>query len=192
MRKQRRTIVALLVGIIGVASVVSVAFAGNGDRRELNGTIWVANRGVHTIRGFDAATGDVVATIPMAPNSQPGDLAFAKGKLYVSEEFGTPPSLTIVDLETGEITRFSFPTGSRPHHVHASNGGNLVAFGLFGTDLVGVIDTRDDTLLGPWDSNPATANGRVHAGVFSKDGNTLYLANEAANEMDAMDPRTGI
>jgi hypothetical protein len=63
--------------------------------------------------------------------------------------------------------------------------------GLFGTDLVAVVDTSDDTLLGPWDSNPATTNGRVHAGVFSNDGNVLYLANEGANELVAMDPRSG-
>jgi DNA-binding beta-propeller fold protein YncE len=57
--------------------------------------------------------------------------------------------------------------------------------------MVAVIDTRDDSLLGPWDSNPLTTNGRVHAAVFSKDGNTLYLANEGANEVSAIDPRTG-
>ena len=33
MRKQSRTIVAFLVGLIGIAAVASVAFAGNGDRR---------------------------------------------------------------------------------------------------------------------------------------------------------------
>src|SRR3954470_17208736 len=189
MRKQRRTIVALLVGIIGVVSVVSVAFAGNGDRRELNGTIWVANRGVHTIRGFDAATGDVVATVAMAPNSQPGDLAYAKGKLYVSEEFGTPPAIAIVDAGTGEVMK-RILTGPRPHHVHASVGGNLIAFGVFGTNKVGIIDTRTDTLLGEWmaSTNPAA---RSHAGVFSKDGRIVYVANDVVNELSAFDPISG-
>jgi hypothetical protein len=32
----------------------------------------------------------VLHTVSMAPNSQPGDLAHAKGKLYVAEEFGAP------------------------------------------------------------------------------------------------------
>jgi hypothetical protein len=50
---------------------------------------------------------------------------------------------------------------------------------------------RGDTLLGPWDSNPQTTNGRVHAGVFDNDGNTLYLANEGGNELIAMDPLNG-
>lgn len=171
----------------------SLALASGADHRAVNGTIWVANRGAHTIRGFDAATGDLVNTIAMAANSQPGDLAYAKGKLYVTEEFGTPPAVAIVDPETGDVHRITFPAGSRPHHVHASSGGNLVAVGLYGTDSVAVIDTHDDTLLGPWDSDPTpgATSGRIHAGVFDNDGNTLYLANEGGNELIAMDPFNG-
>ena len=75
--------------------------------------------------------------------------------------------------------------------MHASVGGNLVAFGLYGTDMVAVVDTRTDTLLGPWDTNPAATNGRAHAGVFSRDGTTLYVASDASNEVIALDPRTG-
>jgi DNA-binding beta-propeller fold protein YncE len=36
-----------------------------------------------------------------------------------------------------------------------------------------------------------TTNGRVHAAVFSQSGNTLYLANEGANELVAIDPYNG-
>jgi DNA-binding beta-propeller fold protein YncE len=161
--------------------------------RPVNGTVWTANRGAHTVAAFDAATGDLVRTVAMAPGSQPGDLAYAKGKVYVTEEFGTPPSVAVVDAETGSVRyRITFPAGARPHHAHASTGGNLVAVGLFGTDQVAVIDTSDDVLLGPWDANPATTSGRVHAGVFSPDGNTLYLANEGSGELVAMDPRSGV
>src|SRR6476620_443482 len=131
------------VGLVMAAGALVIGAVT--DRPGVNGTIWVANRGAHTIRGFDAATGDEVNTIAMATNSQPGDLAYAKGKLYVSEEFGTPPAIAILDAETGVlIKRFTFNTGSRPHHVHASSGGNLVAVGLYGTDTVAVIDTHDD------------------------------------------------
>jgi DNA-binding beta-propeller fold protein YncE len=184
-----RPIVAWLGLVIAAGSLV---LARSDDHRDVNGTIWVANRGAHTIRGFDAATGALVNTIAMAPNSQPGDLAYAKGKLYVTEEFGTPPAVAIVDAGTGDvIRRLTFPAGSRPHHVHASSGGNLIAVGLYGTDTVAVIDAHDDVLLGPWDTNPNTTTGRIHAGVFDNDGNTLYLANEGANELIAMDPFTG-
>lgn len=192
MKRYRLVSRLLVTGIVGAFVISAVNRSTEITLRAVSDTIWVANRGAHTIRGFDTATGEVVQTIAMAPNSQPGDLAYAKGKLYVSEEFGAPPAIAIVDVETGAVlSRLTFPTGSRPHHVHASVGGNLVAAGLYGTDMVAVIDTRDDSLIGPWDSNPLTTNGRVHAGVFSNDGNTLYLTSDASNEVIAIDPRTG-
>ena len=192
MSRQCRLAVMVFTSLIAWSGAGGRIQATDAGESSVNGIIWVANRGAHTIRGFDADTGAVVHTVSMAPNSQPGDLAVAKGKVYVAEEFGTPPAIAIVDAATGIVlNRILLPAGSRPHHVHASVGGNLVAVGLFGTDRVAVIDTRDDTLLGPWDSNPATVTGRVHAGVFSKDGNTLYLASDASNEVIAMDPRTG-
>jgi DNA-binding beta-propeller fold protein YncE len=135
-----------------------------------------------------------VNTVAMRSGSQPGDLAYANGKLYVAEEFGTPPAIAIVDAETGVVAkRIDLPAGSRPHHVHTSGNGGLVAFGLYGTDTVAVVDTSSDTLLGPWDTNPtpgATA-GRVHAGVFSWNGKVLYVASDATNEIVALDPWTG-
>jgi len=175
-----------------MVAIASLVFAGQAGDRPVNGTIWAANRGTHSIRGFDAATGAVVTTVAMAANSQPGDLAFARGKLYVAEEFGTPPAIAIVDPEAGVVVhRLILPGGARPHHMHASVGGNLVAAGLFGTDLVAVVDTYDDSVVGLWDSNSLTATGRVHAAVFSKDGNTLYLAVDVANELVALDPHNG-
>ncbi len=185
-RPQVLTAVVLGIGLIGPVVLANVL------NRSIDGTIWAANRGAHTIRGFDARTGAVVNTIPMAANSQPGDLAYAKGKLYVAEEFGTPPAIAVLDEATGSVlNRIYLPAGARPHHVHASSGGNLVAVGLFGTDMVAVVDTHDDALLGPWDTNTLTTNGRVHAGVFSQDERTVYLANEGSEEVLAMDPRTG-
>ena len=193
MSRQCRLAAVWFACVIGwsAAGPLIQADGARGDE-SVNGIVWVANRSAHTIRAFDADSGAIVHTVPMAPNSQPGDLAVAKGKVYVAEELGTPPAIAIVDAASGTvINRIVLPAGSRPHHVHASVGGNLVSFGLFGTDRVAVVDTRDDTLLGPWDSNPGTTNGRIHAGVFSKDGNTLYLASDASHEVIAMDPRTG-
>ena len=190
MKKGRRISTAFIAGIVGVAG--SLAFVAQARDRAVGGTIWVANRGAHTVRAFDARSGAVVHTVGMAPNSQPGDLAYAKGKIYVAEEFGAPPAIAIIDAVTGIVVhRILMPAGARPHHVHASHGGQLVAVGLFGTDLVAVIDAQSDGLVGVWDSNPATTAGRVHAAVFSHDGETLYLASDATNEVIAIDPRSG-
>jgi Lactonase, 7-bladed beta-propeller len=195
MRKHTLTgFLVALVGIVVIGLTASFAGAGHADRiTKVKGTVWVANRGVHTIRGFDASTGAVVNTVTMSANSQPGDLAYARGKLYVAEEFGTPPAIAIVDLKTNAVNRITLPAGSRPHHVHASRDGRLVAFGLYGTDFVAVVDTCTDTLLGPWDTNPqlGMTNGRAHAGVFSPNGRILYVASDASNEIVALSPRTG-
>ena len=198
MRSHSRALTAFLVALVGfLATAATASFADDGRRdRQTNvdGTIWVANRGVHTIQGFDARTGGVVGTIAMTPGSQPGDLAYARGKLYVAEEFASPPAIAIVDPETGVVTkRISMAPLSRPHHVHTTRRGNLVAFGLYGTDDVAVVDTRTDTLLGRWDTNgdPNAESGRAHAGVFSPRGRILYVASDASNEIVALDPRTG-
>jgi DNA-binding beta-propeller fold protein YncE len=141
MTKHSRIIItATLVALAAVAAIASVATAGGSDlaERHLNGTIWVANRGANTIRSFDAATGNVLTTITMAPNSQPSDLSFARGKLYVSEEFGTPPAIAIVDAGTGVILKRIF-TGPRPHHIHVTRDGDLISYGVFGANKVGII-----------------------------------------------------
>jgi hypothetical protein len=192
MGSQGRTGSALLVaGLLGMAGVGSFRASATGSG-PVNGLIWAANRGAHTIRAFDADTGDIVHTVNMAPTSEPGDLAYAKGKLYVAEERGPAPAIAIVESRSGDLLgRIPVPVGSRPHHVHASSGGNLVAVGLYGTDLVAVVDTHTDTLLGPWDSNPATTNARIHAGVFSNNESTLYLASDTTGEVVAIDPRSG-
>jgi PQQ-like domain len=201
MSKQTRIVAVLLAGLLGMLGIGFAASVAGADPPDgltkLDGTIWVANRQANTIRGFDAATGAVVNTWPMAAGSQPGDLAYARGKLYVAEEFGSAPSIAIVDPGSGTVLK-RFPIGpappapsARPHHVHASHDGKLVAFGLYGTDMVAVVDTRTDTLLGPWDTNPATTNARAHAGVFSKNGRALYVASDATGEIVALDPRTG-
>ena len=143
----RRALTAFVAGLIGILAIglaASTAGAGKADQlTKVDGTIWAANRGSHTIRGFDAATGSVVSTVAMRDGSQPGDLAYARGKLYVAEEFGTPPAIAIVDPDTGVVEkRIELAPGSRPHHVHRTARGDLVAFGLYGTDNVAVVDTE--------------------------------------------------
>jgi hypothetical protein len=190
MTRKAHMLIALAVVVAFAA--VAVARAGPPEHRNVNGTIWAANRGTDTIRGFDASSGDVVATVSMASGSQPGDLAFAKGELYVAEEMGASPAIAIVDARTGDVLkRIAMPFGSRPHHVHASSGGNLVSVGLYGTDRVAVVDTATDELLGAWDTDPSSTANRAHAGVFSTDGRRLYVASDSTSKLIALDPRTG-
>lgn len=188
-RHTARRLIAATLGVATALALMGGPALAIASTRALNGTVWVANRGDGTIRGFDASTGSTVATLAMRTGSQPGDLAYARGKLYVAEEFGVPPAMAIVDAETGEVLDRIF-TGPRPHHVHGSVGGNFIAFGVFGTNRVGVIDTQTDTLVGEW---PASANSaaRSHAAVFAPDGRTLYVTNDGTDELAALDPLNG-
>lgn len=192
MRQVRHRAGAALAALIALAAIDVSTSARRPDDASVGGTMWAANRGTHDIAGFDADTGTLVGHIALASGSEPGDLAYANGKLYVAEESGPSPSIAVVDPATGMVkTRIEFPAGSRPHHVHTSASGNLVSVGLYGTDNVGVVDTLSDVLVGQWDSNPATTNGRAHAAVFSPDESTLYIASDASNAVTAIDPLTG-
>ena len=97
MKKERRISTVVMAGFVVVAG--SLALATYQEDRAVGGTIWVANRGAHTVRAFDARSGAVVHTVAMAPSSQPGDLAHAQGKIYVAEEFGTPPAIAVIDCD---------------------------------------------------------------------------------------------
>lgn len=195
MRAHQAFSIPVLVALIAFSGATTPS--AQNIRRNVNGTIWVANRSTNTIQGFDASDGEPLPPVQMRAGSQPGDLAYANGKLYVAEERATPPAIAIVNPTTGEvINRLTFPNGYRPHHVHASPSGELVAAGLYGTDQVAVVETENDTLLGPpplgtW-HDPSGSTARVHAGVFSQDGETLYILNDATGKLTALASRTGI
>lgn len=194
MRVHQAVSIPVLVALIAFSGATTPS--AQNTSRNVNGTIWVANRGNNTIRGFDAGNGEPMQAVQMRAGSQPGDLAYANGKLYVAEERATPPAIAIVNPASGEvIKRLMFPNGYRPHHVHASATGDLVAVGLYGTDQVAVVETENDTLLGSpplgtW-HDPSGPAARVHAGVFSQDGETLYLLNDATGKLTALASRTG-
>ncbi len=103
-----------------------------------------------------------------------------------------PPAIAVVDADTNEVLdRIFFAVNSRPHHVHASVGGRPRRRGAL-RHRQGRGRRHERRHAGrPWDSNPTTTTGRIHAAVFSPDGNTLYLANEGSGLVTAMDPLTG-
>ena len=96
MNTHKRTVAAFVAGLVGIVAGpgrrVRRRPGGPTGSRTLDGTIWVANRGAaHDPRLRRRHGRPTSSTVPMAPSSQPGDLAFAKGKLYVAEEFAAPP-----------------------------------------------------------------------------------------------------
>ena len=88
--------------------------------------------------------------------------------------------------------RIELAPGSRPHHVHRSTRGDLVAFGLYGTDKVAVVDTDDRIAARPVGHRSEAARAAaITPAVFSRDGKTLYVASDATSQVIALEPRTG-
>jgi YVTN family beta-propeller protein len=149
-------------------------------------TIWVTNRDSNDVTVFDAASGAVLATIPVG--REPIGIISPKGtnRIYVTNEAGN--SVSVLDARTFEVLT-TIPTGPRPHHVAASRDGRSVYFGEFGTNKVGVIDTRSNTLVAEYTAGPAEA--RTHAVAVTPDGKTLLATNDATNTLAALDAASG-
>ena len=129
----------------------------------------------------------------MAAGSQPGDLAYAKGKLYVVGGVRLSAGDRDRRRRDGRGAEADRDAGRVASTPRARERRREPRLGRPLRDRHGrPSSTRQtDTLLGAWDTDPTTTNGRAHAGVFSKDGQTLYVASDATGKLIALDPRTG-
>ena len=162
----RRTLAAFAVGLLGILAIALAASAAGARKADrlttLEGTIWVANRGAHTIRGFDAATGSVVAHgCDGAPALSPAtSRTHAAGSMSPRSSARRPRSRSSIPTRASSRSGSSSHPGSRPHHVHTSPGGDLVAFGLYGTDTVAVVDTARTRCSAPGTPTRLSTIGR--------------------------------
>jgi YVTN family beta-propeller protein len=176
------------------AAVVSLTAVAGRDTTHASlpgaqGTVWVANRGLHNVSAFDAASGAVAATIAVGrePNSLTLPPGPGRGKVYVSDE----ASNTVSVIDTGARTVVkTIPVGARPHHISSSRDGRRVYVAEFGTNKIGVIDTQSDTLVAEFVTNPSSAT-RTHMAYPTWDGKLLLAANEVANEIAVLDAASG-
>ena len=183
-------LLALLAGAIGAAALTSIA-AGSADRRAqaipgLRGTIWVTNRVLNNVTVFDPATGGVVATIPTGRSSADVAVSQRAGKAYVTNE--TDNSISVVSTSSRSVIG-TIAVGAVPHHIKVSQDGRRAYFGEFGTNKIGVIDTRTDAFTEFAASTNAAA--RSHSPFPSRDGKTVFVANEIGDEVVASMRRPG-
>lgn len=181
---RHRLAARLVAGLIVSAAIATFAFARERESRSINGTIWAANRGAHTIRAFDADTGAVVRTVDMAPNSQPGDLAAAKGKLYVAEESGTPPAIAIVDTHNDTLVGIwdSNPrtTNARIHAAVFSNDDSTVYLASDATNEVIAMDPRNGDVF--WRLPVPGA----HELAVTHNQRLLYISRRTPNQLSVI------
>lgn len=167
-----------------VVSVICVAPAQTG-LKGLNGTVWVTNRTFNNVVAFDAATGDVLATIAVGRN--PIGIIGPQGtdKVYVSNEDDS--TVSVISKETLSVVKtITLAPGSRPHHINDSPDGRFVYIAEFGANRVAAIDTETDSVVAELITNPSV-NARTHAVWVSQNNQTLYAANSGLNEIAAVD-----
>ncbi len=177
------------IASVALASLVLSTSAASGavqssPRQGPAGTVWVGNRGFPAVAAFDAATGAHRMTVALdVPAS---DVAIGRHrKVYVGQE--TADHIAVIDANGKIIKRIA--TASRPHHLESSRNRRWITYGAFGTNRVGVIDTRIDTV----DEWPASTDlaARTHASVITNDGRIVYAANDITHEITAIDTGTG-
>jgi YVTN family beta-propeller protein len=150
------------------------------------GTVWVTNRTLNNVAVFEAATGNVLATIPTGRSSADVTVSQQAGKAYVTNEVDN--SISVISLATRQVLK-TIPVGAIPHHIKVTRDGRRVYFGEFGSNRLGFIDTSTDT-FGDYvaSANPAALS---HSPFPSRDGRTVYVANEFGDEVVALDAHTG-
>lgn len=194
-------VAAFSVAIIGTAVPATQASAATSIRAVgVSGRIWITDRQNDRIAVYDTATASLLGTFstegtPDPLNAdEPNDVAVAAGKAYVTNE--ASGTISVFDVSSRALlTRL--PAGPKPHHASASRSGELVAYGVYGTNEVGIIDTSSDAIRRLTASN-RSGTVLTHAPSFSADGRIVYAANELrsgttqlAGSVSAIDVATG-
>ena len=186
----RRLRAAAVAGILAVAAVgvaQEAATAGSNDGGRPRGTVWVGNRGYPAVAAFDASTMELLMTVEL--EGLASDVAVGGfGKVFVGEEFIS--QIAVIKAATGERVGEIGTSGLRPHHLEASRNGRWITYGMYGTNLVGLIDARTGKLVGEWQASES-ALARSHASVTTANGRTIYVANDTTSEITEIDVRTG-
>ena len=155
----------------------------------VNGTVWVTNRTFGNVAAFDAATGNVLATITVGTNPIGVISPPNTNKLYVSNEDSNSVSV-ISKASLSVAATIQLPAGSKPHHINYSPDGRFVYVAEFGSNKIAVINTETDALVAEFVTNPSPT-ARPHAVWISQANKTIYVANAGANEIAALDAVSG-
>jgi YVTN family beta-propeller protein len=159
----------------------AVPAASAGDHHAgVHGTIWITDRQNDRVAIYDAYAGTLSAVLNTEPvpnpaaADEPNDVAVAAGKAYVTNE--ASGTISVFDASTRTL-RARLTAGPKPHHVTSSPSGRLVAYGVYGTDEVGIVDTGTDTIRRLRASH-RSGTVLTHSASFAPDGRTVYTANE--------------
>jgi DNA-binding beta-propeller fold protein YncE len=179
----RKLALLFVLAGVGVAVIAATALAARTHHipSGVRGTVWAVERfdgGINTVTAFDAATGEVRCSATIG--KRPIGVAAPRhtGKVYTADERSN--QLTVLRKRDCSVLG-QIPMGAFPHHVMPSKDGRLLYVGEYGTNKVGVVDTRTDTLVAEWEAsrNPLA---KTHAVWITRNGDDLYATNEGATQ----------
>jgi YVTN family beta-propeller protein len=174
------------LAMLAVTGALPPAAAVPQEAPRPSGTLWVTNISTNDVAVFDAATGDLIATIPVGTRPIGIQAPPDTGKVYVANERSN--TVSVISKSSLSVVA-TIPTGPLPHHTAQSSDGKFVYVAEFGTNKIGVIDTATDTLIAEFVTGPPEA--RTHAPWVTQEGQTLLAANQGVNQVAALDARTG-
>jgi len=189
MVAQRIFLLLIMAGVTAVLTVTRPVPLAIGQSQELpaaSGTLWVTNATTNNVAVFDAATGEVIAMIPVGIKPIGIQVPPDSGKVYVANESSN--TVSVISKSSLSVVA-TIPTGPLPHHTAQSPDGKFVYVAEFGTNKIGVIDTATDMLIAEFVTGPPEA--RTHALWVTQDGQTLLAANQRVNQVAALDASTG-
>ncbi|HXD20688.1 MAG TPA: LamG-like jellyroll fold domain-containing protein [Vicinamibacterales bacterium] len=158
------------------------------------GTLWVTSASAHMVTAFDAATGDVLATIPVG--ARPVAIAAPVGgsRIYVADQ--DSDTVSVIDKATmtrAGVVSLPAPSGRKPHRLTQTADGSRVFVSERGSNVVDVIDTATDQLVARFAAGrPGTA---ILAAIPDAAGQLVYALSRgddvSQNALAAIDAATG-
>lgn len=157
-----------------------------------SGTVFVTERQLGSVTAYDAATGEVRWTGGVGAGPIGIVQPHGTDKVYTSDE--GPDQMSVLDRRTGAWCA-TIPMGPDPHHLNATQDGQLIYVAEFGHNKVGVVDTSVDERVAELVASPL-ADARTHAVWITRDGKDLYATNSRSNrdlpgDVAKLDARTG-
>ncbi|HEY3160579.1 MAG TPA: LamG-like jellyroll fold domain-containing protein [Vicinamibacterales bacterium] len=157
-------------------------------------TLWVTSSSTHMVAAFDAATGDVLATIAVGARPVAIAAPAGSGRVYVADE--ESDSISVIDKAT--MTRIGAvslpaPSGRKPHRLTQTADGSRLFVSERGSNVVDVIDTATSQVIARFAAGQPGAS--ILAAMPDTTGQLVYALSRGndvpQNALAAIEAATG-
>jgi YVTN family beta-propeller protein len=186
---RRRSSIARAI-LCAASCTLALPFVANAQRAQgrPTGTVVVSNMDDHTATVIDAATGNVLATLPTGRG--PHEVAISHdGRWAVISNYGprgeAGNSITVIDVVRRRVARTLEIAGhDHPHGMAFLPGDSLLAVTAQSSEAVLIIDFASGAIR-----RVLPTNGRLtHMLALSADGRAMVTSNIAAGTISLVDP----